>query len=167
MIHPDRVAVELKAGRPRYTVTGTTGEQTTASVDDLIHIRALSTDGLLGLSPIKQCRMAVSLADGLGVFAEAFTRNGARPSGFLKVPAGTKRDAVDMLSQEADAKHGGAENAHRIAIVTGDLDWTPMSGPLDDLQFVEQRRRTSPSRWNWSGGSNPPLPRLRRANSLG
>jgi HK97 family phage portal protein len=140
MLHPDRVAVELRAGRPRYTVTGTMGEQATASVDDLIHIRALSTDGLLGLSPIKQCRMAVSLADGLGVFAEAFTRNGARPSGLLKVPAGTKRDSIEMLSMEADAKHGGAANAHRIAIVTGDLDWTPMTGPLDDLQFVEQRK---------------------------
>jgi HK97 family phage portal protein len=140
MLHPDRVAVELRAGRPRYTVTGPTGEQAVASVDDLIHIRALSTDGLLGLSPIKQCRMAVSLADGLGVFAEAFTRNGARPSGFLKIPGGTNRDTLAMLSDEAAAKHGGAENAHRIAIITGDLEWTPMAGPLDDLQFVEQRK---------------------------
>jgi HK97 family phage portal protein len=140
MIHPDRVAVELKAGRPRYTVTGPTGERADASVDDLVHIRALSTDGLLGLSPIKQARMAVSLADGLGVFSEAFVRNGARPSGFLKVSSGSSKDQLEQLSESAAAKHGGAENAHRIAVVTGDLDWTPMSGPLDDLQFVEQRK---------------------------
>jgi HK97 family phage portal protein len=140
MLHPDRVQVELTAGQPRYTVTGSDGDQAVVGVEDVVHIRALSTDGILGLSPIKQCRMAVSLADGLGEFAEAFTRNGARPSGIIKVPAGTSRDALHALSETAAAKYGGARNAHRIAVLTGDVEWTALAGSVEDMQFVEQRK---------------------------
>src|SRR5215211_5984577 len=137
---PDRVQVEIKNGVPRYTVASPEGRQAVVGVDDVIHIRAMSTDGVCGLSPIRQCRLAVSLADGLGEFAEAFTRNGARPSGILKVPAGTNAHNLKMLSDEAAAKHGGARNAHRIAVVTGDLEWTALAGSVEDMQFVEQRR---------------------------
>jgi HK97 family phage portal protein len=82
----------------------------------------------------------VSLADGLGAFAEAFTRNGARPSGIIKIPTGSSADAVKSLSEQAAVKHGGARNAHRIAVVTGDVEWQALAGSPDDLQFVEQRK---------------------------
>ena len=91
MLHPDRVQVELVRGQPRYTVWSPEGAQSVHGTDDVMHVRALSTDGLLGLSPIKQAKLAVSLADGLGAFAEAFTRNGARPSGSSRSPPARAR----------------------------------------------------------------------------
>lgn len=140
LLAPDRVQVELVAGEPRYTVWSPEGERSVHGRDDIVHIRALSTDGLVGLSPIKQCKLAVSLASGLGEFAEAFTRNGARPSGIIKLPAGSRADAVQQLSAQAQERHGGARNAHRIAVVTGDIEWTALAGTADDMQFVEQRK---------------------------
>jgi HK97 family phage portal protein len=133
LLHPDRVTVELKGGQPLYTVTGPRGEQSKHGSDDVIHIRAMGVDGLLGLSPIAQCRLAVSLARGMGEFAEAFIRNGSRPSGILKLPAGTNRESMEWTQELATAKHAGSKNAHKIAVVSGDAEWTALAVPADDM----------------------------------
>lgn len=141
LLHPDYVQVELLAGLPRYTVTDPKrGGQTYHGTDDIIHIKGLSTDGLVGLSPIRQCRNALAVACGLGAHAEAFFENGARPSGILNVKHDVSQESADHLRDQLTHTHAGAGNAHKVAIVTGDLEWTAMSGPLDDLQFCEQRR---------------------------
>jgi HK97 family phage portal protein len=141
LLFPDYVAVELRAGLPLYTVTDpTTGRQSRHGTEDITHIKAMSTDGLVGLSPIKQCRTALGLSAGLADHALAFFQHGGRPSGIITLPQGTRADAVKDLAMQAESRHGGARNAHRIAVITGEMSWTPMSGPLDDLQFVEQRK---------------------------
>jgi HK97 family phage portal protein len=139
-LHPDYVQVEIRAGMPDYTVTDPkTGRQSHHGTDDIVHVKGVSTDGLVGLSPITQARMAVSLSKGLGEFSEAFIRHGARPSGIIKLPSATHQQA-DQARDMVEGRHAGARNAHRIAIVRGDVDWVPMTGPLDDLQFCEQRK---------------------------
>jgi HK97 family phage portal protein len=141
LLNPEYVQVELVAGNPRYTVTDPkTGQQSYHGTDDIVHIRALSTDGLAGLSPLKECRLAVDYAQGMGEFAAAFTRHGMRPSGFISIPGGLNRNQFETLRFDLEARHEGAWNAHRIAILTGDATYTAMTGPLDDLQFAEQRR---------------------------
>jgi HK97 family phage portal protein len=107
-------------------------------MDDVLHVRALSTDGLVGLSPLKQCRLAVDYARGMSESAAALTSNGFLPAGILKLPA-TSREHLKELKEGFEQRHGGARNMHRIALVTGDVQWTGLSIPADDLQFVEQR----------------------------
>src|SRR4051812_18944241 len=50
LLHPDRVAVELRAGRPVYTYTDENGEHVELGLADVCHVRApLSVDGVTGL----------------------------------------------------------------------------------------------------------------------
>ncbi len=141
LLHPDRVQVEQVNGQPRYTVgDAKTGRQTHHGVDDIVHVKGMSVDGLVGLSPIQQCRLAVSLSRGLGEFSEAFIRQGARPSGIIKLPAGRSTDQLQELRIGLEELHAGARNAHRVAIVTGEVEWTALAGTAEDLQFVEQRK---------------------------
>src|SRR5215211_1268164 len=58
---PERVQVERRAGRIVFTVTNEVGRQSEHGLDDIIHVKALSTDGLVGLSPIRQMRLALEL----------------------------------------------------------------------------------------------------------
>lgn len=48
----------------------------------IIHIKALGTDGLVGLSPVKQCRVALGLSSTLAKHAATFFEN---DSGFPTV----------------------------------------------------------------------------------
>lgn len=138
-LHPDQVEVKMRAGAPSYIVSDPeTGRQSEHGVDDVVHVKGMSVDGLRGLSPIKQARLAVNLSRGLGEFAEAFVRNGARPSGIVKLPSGSAEQMKSTVEGIED-RHGGARNAHRVAVLKGDVEWIPMAGSLDDLQFIEQR----------------------------
>jgi len=141
LLSPDRIVPQIKAGEPLYTYTPVYGAQTVLTGGDVIHVRTLSTDGLMGLSPIRQCRTALGLATGLGQHAYSFFQNDARPSGILKVQSpGSDAESLRDLKTAWEGRHSGAGNAHRIAVVSGEVAFTPISVPLDDVEFVEQRR---------------------------
>jgi HK97 family phage portal protein len=141
LLHPDRVGVELRDGRPVYTVNDGRGRQSEHGVEDIVHVRGLSTDGLVGVSPVRQCRVAMGLSASLAAHANHFFENGARPTGILRAPPFPDQAAEDAFAAEFTTNELGLRNAHKIAVVTSDLplDFTQLTGPLDDLQFVEQR----------------------------
>lgn len=143
LIHPARVVPEVKAGEPRYTVTDERGRRSEHGTEDIIHIRGLSLDGLVGVSPVKQARLALGLSRDLTEHASKFFRNDARPSGILRVPR-SNADSLQVLSGRWRAEHQGIENAHRIAILAAGpgetVDFTTLGMPLDDAQFLEQRQ---------------------------
>jgi hypothetical protein len=70
--------------------------------------------------------------------AAALTDNGFLPAGILTVPQ-SSRENLDSLAEGLAAKHGGARNMHRVAVVSGQVTFTGLSLPADDLQFVQQR----------------------------
>lgn len=152
LLEPERVVPRLQGGRPRYQVTGLHGEQSDHGQADIIHIKALTTDGLVGLSPVRQCRIALGLSQTLQEHASSFFENGARPGGILRlqkfgVPApgvATGEEGAPGELQELreawNASHRGPKNAHRIAVVSGEVEFTPLSMPMDDVEFLQQRK---------------------------
>ena len=139
-LHPARVVPELRGGLPFYTVTGPKGERSTHGPADVIHIRGLSVDGLVGLSPVRQCRQALGLSSTLTEHAARFFQNDARPSGILKVEHGDAGDVMQDLKARWEQGHTGMPNAHRVAILAGQVEFIPIGMPADDSQFLEQRK---------------------------
>lgn len=140
LLHPERVLPELKAGRPRYAVTGPKGERSVHGPDDVIHVRAgLSIDGLTGLSPVGQARQALGLSSALTDHAARFFANDGRPGGLLKTPHGAP-DQLTSLREAWDSGNRGVENAHKVAVVSGEVSFEAISMPMDDAQFLQQRR---------------------------
>jgi len=139
LLHPDRVAPELRAGQPVYVVSDGRGRQTEHGIDDVVHIRALSTDGLLGLSPIRQARQALGLAQSLSSLADSFARNGGRPSGILTISAGGNPDQLERLRAGFAARHGGPDRAGNTAVMSGEVSYQSLALSMQDAEFVAQR----------------------------
>jgi HK97 family phage portal protein len=140
LLHPERVVPEIKGGRPIYTVTGPKGEKSVHGISDIVHIRGLSIDGVAGLSPVSQCRVALGLSAQLAEHAASFFENDARPTGILRLGNSVAEEQLAHLRAAWDHRHQGTRNAHRTAVVSGDIDFQPVSMSLDDAQFLEQRR---------------------------
>lgn len=141
LLGPDRVLPEVKAGVPRFTVLDGRGSRTEHGLEDIVHVRALTTDGLVGLSPIRQCRVALGLSSQLAEHASQFFANSAMPAGILKVNQfGATDTQVEALRTGWNTQHQGVANAHRIAVVTGEVDFTALSLPLEDQEFLGQRK---------------------------
>lgn len=138
--HPSRVVVRRDdAGELLYIVTTPSGAQTTYSPEDVIHIKGLSLDGVVGLSVVTFARETLGLALGAEKFAARYFGNGARPSGMLVPPRPLSAGAARELRDSWRAWYGG-ENAHRLAVVPPGTTWIPLTMPFEDAQFLETRK---------------------------
>ncbi|HEX5506192.1 MAG TPA: phage portal protein, partial [Thermomicrobiales bacterium] len=110
--------------------------------DDVIHVRTgFTLDGIRGVSPIRLCREAMGLSKSLTDSAAALWANGAVPGGILTVPQGAGGDdQAQALADGWNARHQGAKNRGRIAVVTGEVNWQSVAMPLTDAEFIETRK---------------------------
>lgn len=141
MLPPDRVRVEIKGGLPLYTITHDSGRETVHGTADVVHFRGLSLDGVLGLSPIAQAREALGLASVLTEHASALFANNAAPQGVLSVPPGAgQEDLMESLRSAWEARHQGGKRAGRVAVLSGEITFHPVSISPHDAEFVATRK---------------------------
>ena len=107
---------------------------------DIIHLTALSTDGIKGKSPIQVIRESIGSAQAAQKFKGRFYRNGASTTGVLKVPGMLNPDAKDVVRAEWEKANTGINNAQRVAILDAGLDYQSIQMPLKDAQFVESMK---------------------------
>jgi len=94
-----------------------------------------------GHSPLEAAARAVDIHNGGAAWAKALIDNAARPSGALVY------DGAGDLTEEQRAElrddlhrtYQGAANAGRPMLLSGGLEWKPMSLSPADMDFVEQR----------------------------
>jgi HK97 family phage portal protein len=110
----------------------------TYAPEQILHIAALSYNGITGLSPIRQAREAIGLALSTEEFGARFFSNGARPSGILEHP-GTVKDP-EKLRESWNKIFQGAGNSHKTAILEEGLKFHTIGIPPNDSQFLETRK---------------------------
>jgi len=123
-IPPDSIQVELRGQRVVYTLDTLHG-RTEHGPEDILHIKGMSHDGLRGLSPVTQCRVALGLSSSLQQSAKVFTEQGSKPTGILTAPNGGN-EALERVAERWSQRHGGVENMHKVAVVSGDIKFEPI-----------------------------------------
>ncbi len=143
---PRGMLVELDAGIPKYTYSDQNGVQTLGTAD-VLHLKALSVDGVSGMSPIAQASAGLSLAQNLGQHANSFAVNGGRPGGVLRVPGwrSAQPDASENLRSDWENAFTGTDKSGKLLIVTGDesVEYIQLGLSLADAEFVAQRELSS------------------------
>ena len=145
-LSPDRMVVKIVKGEPVYTYfSPLDGVFDNLTTRDVIHVRGMTgPDGIRGASPVGLCREALGYAASLTTAASALMAQGAIPAGILSVPAGAgAEEQLGVLSQAWSARHEGPTNRGRIAVVSGDVKFAPVTMSLADAQFIEQRRMST------------------------
>lgn len=141
-LRPAGMLVELVEGEPRYTYADQNGVQVLGTAD-VVHLKALSTDGITGLSPVAQARQALGLAQNLEKHADSFAANGGRPGGILRVPGwrSAQGTAPEDVRADWESKFVGTDNAGKLLIVTGEeaVEYTQFALSMQDAEFVAQR----------------------------
>lgn len=124
----------------RYQTTLPNGEQTMIGEGDIIHLIALSTDGIKGKPPIQVARESIGSSQAAQKFKGKFYKHGASNSGVLKVPGMLNSEAKEVVRKEWEKANTGLNNAQRIAILDAGLEFQSISMPLKDAQFVESMK---------------------------
>ncbi|MBF0418114.1 MAG: phage portal protein, partial [Magnetococcales bacterium] len=90
-IHPDRIKIEMTDSGFRYQVMGRDRAWMPVPRGEIWHIRGLSSDGYLGLSPIHLARESIGAALAAQDYGSRFFDNDAKPTGgWIEYPGNFK-----------------------------------------------------------------------------
>ncbi len=150
-LHPDRVGIfrlRGEGGKPGalvYRITLPQGQTSEwGNVDYLpanrvFHLRGLSSDGVVGLSPLDLHREAIGLAIALERHGATFFGAGAQLGGVLETDKTLSDKAYARLEKYLES-HAGLQAAHRNAILEEGLKWKQIGLQSDHAQFLESRK---------------------------
>jgi HK97 family phage portal protein len=137
LLDPCRVYPELERGQLRFRYTPVTGPQQMLTTADVVHVKGLSTDGLVGLSAVTQAARVLGLSDELVKHAVAYFENDVpHPAGILSLGPDASFAAEDRTKEKIRAE----ARPHGVMIVRGETSYEQIASRMDDAQFVEQRR---------------------------
>ena len=139
-LHPDRVTLKLLSdGVIEYHYDENKGRPRAFSSEEVLHVKGLSSDGLIGFSPISIGAGAVAMAVASEKYGSRWFHNSATPSGILSHPGKLKPESRSNIKKSWQAAHGSAKQ-HSVALLEEGLSWTALSVSPEEAQFLETRK---------------------------
>jgi len=140
-LSPDRVSVLLSPnGTLFYNVHHPAlGTGLTLHQDDVVHVRGLSLDGYMGISPIAAGQDAIGLALATQQHGAALFRQGAQISGVLSIAGSLSPEAAKRLGQSWQDTYGGVANAAKIAVLEEGAKFEKIALTNEQAQYLETR----------------------------
>ena len=139
-LQPDMVQVEMSTDfRLEYRVSMPDGAFKRLSVGEIFHIRGLTLNGWLGISPIAYARESIGLALATERFGGQLFKNGAKMGGVLEHPGKLSKESYERIKTSFDEAHSG-DNAHKTALLEEGMKFARISLSANDSQFLETRK---------------------------
>ena len=137
---PNQMTVDRFGGQLFYNYQLPSGQKVRLQAYQILHVRGLGSNGIVGYSPITLARQSIGLGLAAEKFGSAFFGNGARPGIVLEHPGQISEDAQKRLKDSWEQKHRGLENAHRVAILEEGMKIEEIGIPPEDAQFLQTRQ---------------------------
>lgn len=139
-LHPDRVRLEVSNEDRRYKFQRQDGSWEIILPRDLWHIRGLSSDGYMGLSPIEVASEAI----GLGLAAQEygaryFANNGAPSGGWIEHPTSFKDQASREVFKSSWQAATTGDNRHKVSVLEFGMKYHELGLKNNEAQFLESR----------------------------
>jgi HK97 family phage portal protein len=104
---------------------------------DVFHLRNLSFDSLMGLSPISLAREEIGLNLALTEHVGKTFGNGARPSGVLETDKKLSEESFKRFKSQWQDRYAGIENAGKTPLLEEGVKWKPQALNLVETQTVQ------------------------------
>lgn len=123
-----------------YKYVRTDGGEVVLPQSEVLHLRGLTLDGIVGVSPITYAREAIGLAMQTEKHGASLFKNGAIPGLMLEHPNAIGPAAVESLKQSLE-EYRGAENAHKSLVLEEGMKANTQVGMTnEDAQFLDTRK---------------------------
>lgn len=145
-IHPDRIRPEVvnNVFTGMYLAFNPNGSQERIPRGQIFHLRGLSSDGLVGLSPIDVARDSVAIGLSAQEYGARFFKNDARPLGGWIEWDKNFKDTDARKAWSASWQEGqGGKNRGKTAVLTNGMKYHEVGVTNKDSQFLETRQFSS------------------------
>lgn len=138
----DPLAVEAKLNaswQMVYTYTNPSGVTVDLQANEVLHLRDLSADGVMGMSRMRLARGALDLARDAERAASRVFRTGVLAGGAIQVPKALSDTAYGRMRQSLDEDFAGAENTQRWMLLEEGATANALPVTAAASQHIENR----------------------------
>jgi HK97 family phage portal protein len=141
-IAPDRVTVRLTDdGTLWYRCNSRhIGYGIMVPPDDMLHLKNISLDSYLGVSPIAIAQDVIGLALATQQHGAVLFRQGGQIGGTINHPGKLSKEAGDRMAASWKDTHSGVQNAHKVAILEEGAKFEKVGMTNEDAQFLATRQ---------------------------
>jgi len=141
-IAPDRATIMLTDdGELWYRINSRRiGQGILIPPDDMIHLKNISMDGYVGVSPIAIAQDVIGLALATQQHGGILFRQGGQIGGVISHPGKLSAEASARIANSWRETHAGVQNAHKAAILEEGMKYDKIAITNEEAQFLETRR---------------------------
>ncbi len=141
-IYVDDVGLISSKNSVWYVYTDNLGKQYRINSDDLLHFKGLTTNGIIGISPIETLRSTIENAKAAGNFLNNSYKNGMQSAGIINYVGALDPKAEEAFKANFERMSSGLSNANRVSLLPIGYQYQATALKLTDAQFLENTRLT-------------------------
>jgi len=139
-MYPSKVRMQVLPNRIWYYYRLEDGGEQQLRMEDVLHVRGLASDGIIGYSPVDLMREALGLAKVEEEYRARFFKNDARPGAIVEYPGKMTEPAYERFKRDWQETYGGLGNRFKIGFLEMGLKWHEVGVPPQTAQFLEGRK---------------------------
>ena len=106
---------------------------------DVLHFKTITKDGIIGLSPIDQCKNSIGWGMAVEEFGNTFFKNGAKLSGVLQTDRALSETAIGRLKNSFNNVYAQLTGSNSTVVLEEGLTFKPISISAEQAQFLASR----------------------------
>lgn len=141
ILDPEYTTADIEKGRLIYK-TMMSDVEFKLPAADVLHIKGLSHDGIIGYSVMDVMRDALGLGLGLQRYGAAYFKNGGKPSVVITLPphiTDKHPEKLERFRQMWGQTQVGLHNAHKPALLQAGSSITTLGGSNEEGQWLQSR----------------------------
>jgi len=124
----------------RYEISRHDGVKEVVEGIDMLHIKGISFDGIIGKSPIELAKESIGLGLANEKFGAEFFANGAAFAGTLNSDNKLTKEQIDRLSAQWAARHTGSGNRWKTPVLESGLKFNAIGIAPEQAQWIASRK---------------------------
>lgn len=129
--------LDFSTGRQRLVIQGNKEPRRVLLDDEVLRLPwKIQADGS-AISAIGVQRESFATAIAARRYQKRLMENSATPKGAVKIPEAISQEAAESLIQSWERRHMGPDNAGRLGIFDGGMEWINIGMSNEDAQFAE------------------------------
>lgn len=125
-----------------YVYTDNLGIEHRINSAEILHFKGVTTDGIVGRSPIETLKNTIESAKSASLFLNNSYKNGMQTAGIIQYVGDLDVKAENKFREKFEQMSSGLKNANRISLLPIGYQFQPIALKLTDAQFLENTRLT-------------------------
>lgn len=138
----DDVGLLPGKGKLWYIYTDNKGTKYRIDPDEILHFKGLTTDGMVGISPLAKLKKVVENAGAASEYLNTSFKTGLQTKGIIHYVGDLNPEAQRVFRERFEQMASGLKNANRVSLLPLGYQFQPLSLTMADAQFLENTQLT-------------------------